>query len=686
MKSKPSSPLAPAPELGQRWPDLKLISLFLDLREIYEGLVRAQTREADKPSVSIEKAYRIICQMMERAVIELRPHRARQNGQGSERLALDSLVSELRSTYGGFHWLQSVASLLGMLMHLSWSKNGTPRLVNRRRPQRSFSSYPNSPAVGSFAGEAIVSQLFREPIPSVCNRASNAAKYAERALDFRILDPSMESGQLLLDIALACIRRVESRHSPTSKTGQRLIQALLKKLCADCLFGIDKNALALPAARLVFSLLGAEYGIERLVPYHLSTADSLSYFHREQFAEFDGVINNPPWGEVTNAAERRTLRKRFEAIDYWVDTYVPFSELGIRCLRPGGVLVLIIPSQVIAMRHAARLRGMFLSKMRLDQIILLPRAAFVDATVRAAMILGRAQETKVTSGMCHVIAYPFEKSIECVAPVRRFEVSLRALNRAGLASWAPLLNSNGAHGVKSPTVRLDRLADLESGMQVYVRNAGNPPQTAEVVRSHPFTFLRPAKGRVSVVRGRNVKNFRLDEPQQFVKFGKWLAWTGKHDNLRWTERIFVRELHRRDGKLTAAFSKPGIIPLKGVITVIPKAIDPFVLLGILNSAVAAQYVLQHGSSSSKVDFQRITIGELGVMPIPVAAIDSTYRRALDLSSCTKRDNQLRNRLKDLVRKLSKLPVLGDARRETLQAELDVVISEMYTLVKRKSDA
>ncbi|MGI8917260.1 MAG: Eco57I restriction-modification methylase domain-containing protein [Pyrinomonadaceae bacterium] len=349
-----------------------------------------------------------------------------------------------------------------------------------------------------------MNQLFREPIPSVCNRAIDAEKFAERALDFRILDPSMESGQLLLEIALACIRRVESRHSPASKTGQRLIQVMLKKLCADCLFGVDKNALALPSARLVFSLLGAEYGIRRLTPYHLFTADSLRY---EQFAEFDGVINNPPWGDVTNAVERRLLRKRFETIDSWVDTYLPFTELDIRCLRPGGALALIIPSQVIAMRHAARLREMILNKIQVDQIILLPRAAFVDATVRAAMILGSARGDKVVSGMCRVITYPFEKRIESIAPVRTFDISQRALNRAGRHSWSPLLNGNGEHGAMSKTVELGHLASFKSGIQVYVRHAGEPPQTAQVVREHPFTFVRPAKGRIPVIRGREVQSY-----------------------------------------------------------------------------------------------------------------------------------------------------------------------------------
>jgi hypothetical protein len=682
MESKPSSPLPLISGLGQRWPDLNLIRFFLDLKNIYEGLVRAEIARANEPSMAIQKAYRIICQLMEKPFIEQRSHNGVQSKP--EGFALHSLMLALQRTYGSLQWLQGVASLLGMLMHLSWGKNGTPCLVNRRRPQRSFSSYPNSPAVGRIAAEAIVNQLFRERIPSICNRAISAEKYAARALNFRILDPSMESGQLLLDIALACVRRIESKHSATSKTGSRLIQALLKKLCADCLWGTDRNALALPSVTLVFSRLGAEYGIERLVPQNLVHANSLVDLPKEGFTQFDGIINNPPWGEVTSAAERKRLRERFEAIDYWMDTYVPFSELCIRSLRPHGVFSLIIPSQVVAMRHAAKLRGLFLNKTKLDQIILLPRAAFVEATVRAVMIVGKAQRIKATSGTCRVTVYPVEKRIESVGPVRTFNVSLRNLNRVGQGSWAPLLNGNGASEFKGRIVRLHCLADITSGIQVYAKNAGQPPQTAEIIRRRPFTFLKPTRGRVPVVRGRDINTYRVGVPQQFIRFGRWLAWTGRHDILRWTDRIFVRELHRRDGKLTAANSRYGLIPLKGVITVVPRAIDQYVLLGILNSMVVAQYVRQHGASSSKVDFQRITIGELGLMPIPVAAIHPYYRAVLDISSCTKREVQLQKQLIKLVRELSNSTVLSDDRSKRLQRDVEGVISAMYGSVEKNS--
>jgi hypothetical protein len=302
------------------------------------------------------------------------------------------------------------------------------------------------------------------------------------------------------------------------------------------------------------------------------------------------------------------------------------------------------------------------------------------------MILGRAKTTNLNSGRCRVTAYPVEKRIDFVGPVRTFNVSVAALNRLGQDSWAPLLNGNGSSGFRAKTVRLDQLASVESGIQVYGKNCGWPPQAAETVRRHPFTLSQPAKGAVPVVRGRDVQDFRLAQPQQFVKFGKWLAWTGKHDTLRWTTRIFVRELHRRDGKLTAAISRDGLIPLKGVLTLIPKGVNLYVLLGVLNSMMAAHYVRQHGASFSKVDFQRITVDELGLMPIPIAAIGPPYRKVFNLNSSTKEESRLRNQLISLVRQLAESASLSASRKEKLQGKVENAVIAMYDLAEDNGNA
>src|SRR2546423_3476298 len=114
--------------------------------------------------------------------------------------------------------------------------------------------------------------------------------------------------------------------------------------------------------------------------------------------------------------------------------------------------------------------------------------------------------------------------------------------------------------LEAKILRLERLATVTSGVHLYKRGKGIPPQTADVVRKKPFTLLKPACGAVPAIRGRDVHEFQLSNPRQFIKFGKWLAHVGNHEFSRRTTRIFVHELCRRDGKMTAAVATDGFIP------------------------------------------------------------------------------------------------------------------------------
>jgi hypothetical protein len=102
--------------------------------------------------------------------------------------------------------------------------------------------------------------------------------------------------------------------------------------------------------------------------------------------------------------------------------------------------------------------------------------------------------------------------------------------------------------------------------------------------------------------------------------------------------------------------------------------------------MAAHYVRQHGSSFSKVDFQRITVDELGLMPIPIAAIGPPYRKVLNLNSSTKEESRLRNQLISLVRQLAESASLSASRKEKLQGKVENAVIAMYDLAEDNGNA
>jgi hypothetical protein len=138
----------------------------------------------------------------------------------------------------------------------------------------------------------------------------------------------------------------------------------------------------------------------------------------------------------------------------------------------------------------------------------------------------------------------------------------------------------------------------------------------------------------------------------------------------------VRELCRRDGKLTAAVARNGSIPLHGVLTVIPKNVDPYVLVAILNSTVAANYVKMHAASFSKVDFQKITVNELRKLPIPTLAVQPSQRRTLGLQVLTRKELLLQTCVIRFARALASSGSVRQ-RKTTFLGQLDAAVTAMY---------
>lgn len=664
------------PGVEIRWPDARLRGSFRNLLGIFHGLIAKERQESGDPQEAVRTAYRTICKWMEDAARQSKPGRVGAGGQRrSQRLVVQALVAQLKSAYAS-DWLQAVASLLGMLMHFSVSDGAPQGLANHRRPGKPFSTYPTSPAVARFLADAVVGNLPRARIPERCRCSRDAAHYAERAFGFRVLDPSMESGQLLLEVAMACVREVRIKHPPRSAAARRLIQAILTKLCRDSLWGIDRNELAATAVGTVFSMLGADLGVRTAAPRHMFTGDAFRYLKQGDLSGFDAVVNNPPWGEALTPDERKELRAGFASMQHRSDTYVAFTELGLRCVRPGGIFALVVPSQAVATRNATGWREMLAGQTKINTILLLPQTSFADATVRGLVIVGRRRRATALNRI-RVVTYPMGKGLCANGPARSFVVDAGVLRSIGTGSWWPLLHPDGRREFRGPTVPLGRVATVALGVQVHHRGRGVPPQTRRVVQRRPFVVSRPVHGAVPAIQGRDVREFRVSEARRFLKFGPWLAWVGQHAILRRRHRIFVRELCRRDGRMVASTVGGGSVPLHGVLTIVPTAVRTNALIGILNSSVAAEYVRTSTGSYTKVDFQKITVTELRSMPIPMAAIPASGRAMLGVGALGPHERGLRDDVENLVRRLARMPSSSGFVAIRLKSDLDAAVSAMY---------
>lgn len=603
------SRIRPEKGLYACWPDAELRRTYGVVYRLYEEAVRAASRKRRPPDLAINGAFSSICRRF-------------VNGEFTE---------ELRHIYGA-DWLQAVASILGMLMHLSLADSVTSSercaLRNERRPGKRFSTYPTAPAVAALAAEHVVALAFQ-------------------GAESRVIDPSMESGQLLLAVAEAVLRRVKAPSRP----------GVLRNLCRNCLWGIDRKPQAAESVAVVFRLLAREYGLELEPPRHLLIENTLRW---QAPIQFDAVINNPPWGERMTSSERVWLRGEFARGRMQGDTYVAFTELAMRLLRPGGAYALVLPAQALSSENARGIREMLSGETRLMDVHVLPRHAFAAASVRAC-VLGGVRQKPEPGRTCRTVVYPFRKSLLYKEGPWAGELPVSDLVLAGGDSWWTLLQGHASRPFELSTVPLETVAAVHLGVQVYGVGEGSPPQTRRIVRQRPYTSAIRMAEWTPAVQVRDLTPFHVAPPSQYIRFGKWLARTGSHDKLLNRRRVMVRELCHRDGRMTAAVVKNGSIALHGIFTLAPRGIDAHALTAVLNSQRVAEYVRVRAASFAKVDFQRITTAELRSLPVPAGALEGP----------------LAHRLVALARKAYNLGMKTGRAPATLTNQIESLVREMY---------
>jgi hypothetical protein len=636
--------LSPADKSDQifTWPDAALYRHYAKLLSIYESLVAEQQVRRQQLSDPCLQAFSSLCS----AVVRCATLDARLCS--SAQLTLHEVLLGVRDSHGS-QWLQAVASMLGMLLHLVPGQGESRTLTNNRRPNKKFSTYPTSPLAARIVVQRVMEPLLPKSLV-VCQGTR------ERLLPFALIDPSAESGQLLLEVVIflleSALKQCENDREKAQISWNRLALEL-----PDCLWGGDRNNLAPIAIKTVFSLLRTEYQLPSEPIRNIYLADSLLWLSSRQ-QSFDVVLNNPPWGEPLEELQRDQIRGTCDSVTSRVDTYLAFAEFGLRALRRGGRYGLILPAQSLALEYAADFRQLLAQKTRLESIILFPSATFAPATVSSVGYIGQSNNS-----------------------TRRVTVSVlggtkggskMSLDKGQLLSgetWWRLISARA--GADLCGIPLGQIGAVRLGVQLYAIGKGCPPQTKQTIAEKPFTSSRRRRGFSPALRGRDVTPYRLKSPSVFVKFGPWLANPGAPKQRLSAKRVLVRELCRRDGKLTAAVERGECIPLHGVHCIFPTGIRADVLTAILNSSIIARYVRTHAGSFTKVDFQRITIGELRELPIPPAAIVGKLRACLGLSALKSREVQL---LREIATRSSAMNVQARTGDKII---LDNLINRLY---------
>lgn len=650
--------------LNNRWPTEQVLKLYHSLAPVLmEQAHGSQGLSKDLFSNIVEAYY----STMLPAILPLS-----DNMQFQDRSAANSnLVNEI----------EELSSLFGMVVHLVSKKVDNLQQFRARRRRTRLPTYPTPPVIGELLAEYIICQLLRGNPPSRCRSARQAEAAARRILDFRIVDTSVEAGHFLIQIVLATMRSVDLSLQILPSDRNRLYRALLNRLYRECLWGVDKNPLAVEATKYLLSVLGEAFGVPNCVAPNIICADSLNVFREGSLGSFDAVINNPPWGRSIDGNSRHTLRS-YSSTRHHTESYVAFTENSVDILAPKGIFGFVLPSQMLGAFNARGLREYLADRCQIDELILLPRTAFAEATVRGIVLLGRKDLIQRQNKSISIMRFPLTYNLTKQKPPVSHKVRSSKIRQLRGGPWTKaILNADCATDFEAPVVRLGDLAKLLSGVRPYGIGKGSPKQSEDVVSERRFTSKRWRRGFVPACKGADINPFRICPATTFLKLGPWLAWTGPHQSLMGIDRVFMRELCRRDGSVFAAVAPADVLPLHSVITIIPLGIDALRLTAILNSSVISRYVRENTTSFSKVDFQRITLSELAEIPVPRSLVNARFRRKMGWEIPSAAAVKINKKIFAYARKISLRSGPSQSDTTTLFSKMEAVVKEIYKLEK-----
>lgn len=129
-----------------------------------------------------------------------------------------------------------------------------------------------------YTPDSLVQELIKSALDPVIEQrlAANPANPVDALLAIRVIDPACGSGHFLLAAARRLAERLASLRSPDGAVTPLAYRHALREVIARCIFGVDRNPMAVELARTALWLEGFEEGRPLgFLDHHLQCGDAL---------------------------------------------------------------------------------------------------------------------------------------------------------------------------------------------------------------------------------------------------------------------------------------------------------------------------------------------------------------------------------------------------------------------------
>jgi hypothetical protein len=441
---------------------------------------------------------------------------------------------------------------------------------------------------------------------------------AEEILRLKVLDPAMGAGYFLvaaLDLLCEAYQAARGR-----ETGTTTVEPGLRRRIAErCLFGVDRDPIAVELARLSLRLAVADASWSPTVmACNLRCGDALAagFAWDREFPEagagFDIVIGNPPYVDHRrlNPAQKTALRDRFPELGPAFDLFTTFHALALELTAPSGLHAFIVPNRVVVGEYAEPLRRRLLSERRLIEISDLSRCEDLFNGVSVYPVI------PVISGS----PGPEEYRVRFLRPAGsaievREEIQVATGDALALPGTRLYLN---AHPEAVPFVRrlVERFPPLEQRFVVH-RGLETGDNARHLRRDAPVAAPRIVTNEDVAAGTLHWRGSRLAEADALERAGKLRGW-----QIEAFDRPKV-VLKKVCWNLTAALDEEGFYLLNTCYGIWPREGESLrVLERLLNGQVL--HAFTHcllGAGNLRGGYLEPTVAFLRALPLPDAAFE-----------------------------------------------------------------
>ena len=260
---------------------------------------------------------------------------------------------------------------------------------------------------------------------------------------------------------------------------------------------------------------------------------------------FDVVVGNPPYGAALSQAEKDYIAANYGTTEYNFDTYKTFMELGLKLTRQNGYMGYITPNTFFVLEKGAnKLRRFLFEGYTLLDIVELFNV-FPAAVVEPAITVFQKKQPDDRDKL-EVISVPRKTDLASTFIADGIKTTFEQKDLREREGY--LFNFRETEKEKKIIDKINGIAKplseyfaVSVGVRPYGKGEGDPPQTAEVLKTKPFEGYEKIDDTwFPYIRGKNFNRYVTAWGGEYVKYGKWLA-RPRTFGIFVGEKLFIRQ-------------------------------------------------------------------------------------------------------------------------------------------------